>query len=508
MKRTIALLAAAASLGAAAIDYDFEQPALVPAPQKADWRLDACTELDDGFVLRLTCPKDGGQAAAWLAAKVKEAFGISCKVEAPTLAPVENLGPEEYRLLTYKRGVEIRAGGFAGVRWAFMTLRQMVQPKRGTATVQGWICPAAKISDAPAFAFRGMHLCWFPETSAAQIERAIRLAGYYKFNVVVLETWGAFRSEKYPWYGWPDGKMTKQEIARLVALGRDLGVTLVPQLNVYGPATMCRSISGKHATLDLDPTHAPLFEPRNGWNWCLSNPEAIKMIKELAAEMHEAFGNPPYFHVGCDEGCPPTCPKCRAADYNQLFSSLVKELADEFDKRGAGVMMWHDMLLKKSDGQKGARFEGFYCNGDERAEELLDSLPRSVAICDWHYGPARADGKYPTLDYFQAKGFRTITSPACDPSGIAAQAKYAREHGLFGFLVTTWAGFHGRNVPATMLNAAHAAWGGEYPGPKLHQDMTSPCNEHLRQVNWDMGNKDRRNTGFFDEQFPSTTVTW
>ena len=495
MKRTIALLAAAASLGAAAIDYDFEQPALVPAPQKADWRLDACTELDDGFVLCLTCPKDGGQAAAWLAAKVKEAFGISCKVEAPTLAPVENLGPEEYRLLTYKRGVEIRAGGFAGVRWAFMTLRQMVQPKRGTATVQGWICPAAKISDAPAFAFRGMHLCWFPETSAAQIERAIRLAGYYKFNVVVLETWGAFRSEKYPWYGWPDGKMTKQEIARLVALGRDLGVTLVPQLNVFGHATMSRWSSGKHAGLDFHPEHQPVFEPRNGWNWCLSNPEAIKMIKELAAEMHEAFGNPPYFHVGCDEATNPSCPVCRAADYPTLVANAIGEVSKTLKARGARPMMWHDMLLEKG------KWGRFYANG-KNADKLLGLLPREMVICDWFYNDGVSPEGYPTFAHFKKAGFDVLTCPWRSPDGTRAQGKAALEAGATGVLGTTWHHLYGADVEKIFVPTADAAWGG---GARVSDG--SYFATHLRQMGWDMKLVDQRETGWYNEQIPGSTIS-
>ncbi len=501
-----AVLVSAASLFAA--EWDFYEPELAPAPKEAAWKKDVCVRLDETLAVTVETRDDVDAAAAWFGGKLKAAFGVAPKIKALRSAGGAKFDPEEYALSAQPGALVVKAAGLAGVKHAFHTLRQIAIVDRGGVMSRGWIMPAFEIRDKPSIAFRGVHLCWFPEQRVARIEGAIRLAAYYKFNYIVLENWGVWRSEKHPWFGWPDGKMTSAEVKRLVKIAADEGVTLVPQLNVFGHASLSRVRTGNHATLDFAPEYAPLFEPYGGWNWCLSNPAARRTIKELAIELHDLFGRPPYFHIGCDEGCPPTCPKCRAADYNQLFSSLVKELADEFDTRGAGVMMWHDMLLKRADANEGARFEGFYCNGDERAEQLLDSLPRSVAICDWYYGSARKDGKYPTLDYFKAKGFRTITSPACEPSGITAQAKYAREHGMFGFLVTTWAGFHGRNVPATMLNAAHAAWGGAYPGPKLHQDIYSPCNEHWRQIGWDMGNTDRRNTGFFDEQFPSTTVTW
>ena len=66
---------------------------------------------------------------------------------------------------------------------------------------------------------------------------AIRLAALFKFNTVVIEPWGMFKSERHPWWGWPEAKMTKDEVRRLVAVGRDLGVTLVPQIAAFGHAS-------------------------------------------------------------------------------------------------------------------------------------------------------------------------------------------------------------------------------------------------------------------------------
>ena len=58
--------------------------------------------------------------------------------------------------------------------------------------------PALTVEDRPRHAFRAMHVCWLPETEMRTIERQIRLAAYYKFNVVVLESWGVFKSERHP----------------------------------------------------------------------------------------------------------------------------------------------------------------------------------------------------------------------------------------------------------------------------------------------------------------------
>jgi len=482
--------------------FDFFEPVVVPAPKQVRWRLDTCVRLDAETTVALACPD--AAAADWLARHLESAFGFACAIRsaAPGSAP---LAEDGYRLAADPAaGIVVEASALAGVRHAFSTLRQIAFPGRGGLTTSGFILPAFEIEDRPSLAFRGMHYCWFPEHRVQTIERQIRLAAYYKFNYVVLENWGVWRSETCPWFGWPDGEMTSAEIRRLRGIADDLGVTLVPQFNIFGHASLSRVRTGNHATLDFAPQYEPLFEPYSGWNWCLSNPVARETIKTLCLELHDLFACPPFFHVGCDEACPPTCPACRAADYNELFSSLVRELADLFGERDASLLMWHDMLLAQGD----TRWNHFYANGDARADELLDSLPRSTVICDWHYGPARPDGRYPTLDHFAEQGFRVLTCPADELTGIAAQGAYAAEHGLFGFLDTTWTGFRGRTIPAVAPVAANAAWGGKpRQGVPLQQDMTSPVNWHWRQIGWDMKVSDVRDTGFFTEQYPSTTVT-
>ena len=170
------------------------------------------------------------------------------------------------------------ANNIAGVRWARYTLRQLAIAKRGTMKTEGMILPTLSISDSPHLAFRAVHLCWFPETRPAQIERAVRLAALLKFNCAILEPLGTYKSEKHPWRCWPDAPMTKAETRRLVALGKDLGITLIPQINCYGHASYLRSISNKHSALDMHPEYAPLFEP-GGWNWCLSNPETQRVSR-------------------------------------------------------------------------------------------------------------------------------------------------------------------------------------------------------------------------------------
>ncbi len=477
-------------LGAA---FAFEEPRIVPTPAQAEWQLDQCVELKADLPVRVGVEVDAERkvSADWLRKHARSAWDVEWKVESAAVARNgQPFAAEGYELSVKPTGITVSAKNLSGVRYAFQTLRQMAMPKRGTLKVAGWIAPACRISDKPRMAFRGIHLCWFPETEVSLLERCIRLAGYYKMNSVVLETWGTFRSERYPWWGWKDGKMTKKEIRRLKAIADDLGVTLLPQFNIFGHASMSRVLSAKHAIIDLKPEYQPLFEPHRGWNWCLTNPEAQKVMDDLVVEMHEAFGSPPYFHIGCDEADPPSCPTCRAADYVGLISSNITRVAMLLEKRGARTMMWHDMLLKNGEWQQ------FYANAKHGEEKMLGRLPKSVVICDWYYSGVSTNG-YPTFAHFRKAGYDVVTSPWENVKATTVQAKAASEAGALGILGTTWHHVYKRVIGDQFVPCAAGGWG--------TRPETYGFADHWRQMGWDAGVDDYDNCGVVTEQVPSKT---
>ena len=432
----------------------FGQPEIVPKPVRAEFQLGTCVPLAADLPFRVCVEDESARAAAvsWVTAHAKAVFGVNLgDVSAPPPAGPASMADEAYELTVGTNGVTILAKNLAGVRHGFGTLRQMALPQRGTLKVEGWIAPAGKVVDRPRMSFRGIHLCWFPETKVTTIERCIRLAAYYRMNTVVLETWGTFRSERYPWWGWAEGTMTKAEIHRLKAIADDLGVTLVPQFNIYGHASMSRSRSAKHAVIDRHPEYQTLYEP-SGWNWCLTNPEALKVIDGLVVEMHEAFGNPPYFHIGCDEAEAQSCPTCRTHDNTELVAAHITRVARILEGRGARAMMWHDMLLKKGE------WKPFYANATRGEEKMLGRLPKSVVICDWFYGLAQTNG-YPTLTHFRQAGYDVVTSPWENEKGTLAQGKAAAEAGALGILGTTWHHVYKFAISRQFVPCAAAGWG-------------------------------------------------
>ena len=492
----LAVLMAGAAVGEALL---FREPAPVPGVRSLTFKERVEVRIDAAQTVRVTCPD--AAAVGWVRRHLQAWFGFSPRVEAVSAEPTVP-ADEGYRLRADANGVSIEAKTLAGVRYALYTLRQIAERDSSGETVAYYRLPELTIEDAPAMRFRGVHFCWFPEQSAAAIERQIRVAAMLKFNYVVLESWGVFRSARHPWFGWKDGPMTRAALDRLRAAADDLGVTLIPQLNVWGHAAAARSTSGKHAALDVSPERQSLFEPGGGegvsqgacWNWCLSNPAARQVVRDLVEEMHEAFGRPPFFHIGCDEAEKPTCANCRATPYARLVADHIAAIAGMLKARGARTMMWHDMLLLRGD----PRWKGFYANGGEETSRLPTLLPKDIVVCDWYYGGVPESKDYPTLAYFSSEcRFDTLTCPWNNLDGIRAQTRYAGEHGLFGTLCTTWHHFGGMRMAHIMLRSACGAWGGNEKGSGAGAYAVL-----YRQAGWDMGDAagGYRDSGWTDAQ--------
>ena len=442
----------------------------------------------DGCRLEVNCPADG---AVELAAKLARDFwGVEARVAgAQTKALPE--GDDAYAIRIGAAKMSVTAKTLRGVRYAFSTLRQLAESERGVATSSAsFILPCVAIDDAPATAFRGIHLCFFPtpETTYFEIERQIRMAAYCKFNYVVIEPWGALRFPSHPEFSWPGHSVSPGEFGRLVRLAKELGVTPIPQINVFGHAPAARSMNGKHALLDFHPEFAPLFEP-DGWCWCLSNPATRAFLTDIVNDMLDIFGNPPFFHLGCDEAGDGTCALCRRTDYPALLKNHLLYFNDLLKKRGARPMVWHDMFVERGD----KRWTGYVACGTPGTVSILDDLPKDFVICDWryHYRGDDFNGVEPswaTLRHFIDKGFDTLGCPWYEVANTRGFGKAIQKYGAMGMLETTWHIKRSHNFYEEFAVAAWAAWNPESaapeaPGATYHESF----NAHVRQVNHDMG---------------------
>lgn len=351
-----------------------------------------------------------------------------------------------YALKVDASGIAASAVDTAGMRHAWFTLLQLLDADDAANGGLSFAVPHVEIQDWPSMKFRGLHLCIFHETPPHMIERAIRLAAFFKFTHVVLEFWGMLKLDALKELSWPEA-WTKEQAGRLVAIARGMGLEVVPMFNVWGHASGSRIRHGRHVVLDQNPKLAPLFEP-DGWTWCLTNPRAQDTIRRVCDELMEFAGPGQFFHIGCDEAYShATCDSCRKLDRVQLLADHVNKLAAHIEKRGRRALMWGDALLERAKWPG-----GFAANGTPTlpTHEAIDRISRKIVINDWHYD---VKGDIPTLAHFRKHGFETIACPWNSGANIRAMCKAAISNDSLGVLMTTWHHL-ARSIPTLHITAA------------------------------------------------------
>ena len=227
-------------------------------------------------------------------------------------------------------------GDPSGVFYAIQTLIQSCADVKNQAVV----VPCLKITDNPAYSWRGMHLdCSRHFFSKAEIEKYLDYLALYKFNVFhwhltddqgwrieikkypLLTTIGSVRKEtvigknipnaKYD--GKPyDGFYTQDDVKEIVEYARIRHITIVPEVEMPG-----HSLAALSAYPQYSCTGGP-FIPATTWGvfddvYCAGNDSTFSFLENILSEVCDLFpGN--YIHIGGDE-CPKVrwekCPKCQ-----------------------------------------------------------------------------------------------------------------------------------------------------------------------------------------------------
>ncbi|MBO4884458.1 MAG: family 20 glycosylhydrolase, partial [Clostridia bacterium] len=290
---------------------------------------------------------------------------------------------DRYALRVGAEGVCVAAADSSALLDGVKTLVQLICPLELAEGREAFYIAAAEVHDAPAIAFRAIHLCVFPDSKLWTIEKAIHLAGFLKMTHVVLEFWGTFRYECLPGLAWRDRSFSKEELKPLVDLARSYGMEVIPMANHLGHASQARSCYGRHTVLNQNPRLSRLFEP-DGWTWCVSNPDAYRLLADIRAEQMAFCGPGRYFHLGLDEAYSfATCDRCRKRAPSELLAEYVNRLAGGVCAAGRRPIIWHDQLIRRSDFGEG----DIVANGEnQNTADALDALDRRIIIADWQYG--------------------------------------------------------------------------------------------------------------------------
>lgn len=264
-----------------------------------------------GMVADLVSPALEARLAIRDAGPKAVAGTIRLEVEPASARPDEG-----YDLTVARDGIRIAAKTPAGVFYGFQTLRQLMPwsvELRGVRPFPVSV-PAAAVTDAPRFAWRGAMLDVARHFfSPPEVKRYIDLLALYKINRLHLHLTDdqGWRIEIAKWprltavggstevKGGPGGFYTKKEYAGIVAYARDRFVTIVPEIEM---PSHCNAALASYPELNCDGKAPALYTGIEvGFsNFCFDKPITWRFIDEVLGEL-AAMTPGPWLHVGGDE---------------------------------------------------------------------------------------------------------------------------------------------------------------------------------------------------------------
>lgn len=281
---------------------------------------------------------------------------------------------EGYRLEITRRGVEILSRGEAGLFYGLQTLQQLYDH-------YGAELPCLRITDAPRFPYRGLHLDVSRHFFDKEfVKKQLRMMARLKLNRFHwhLTDGAGWRIEidRYPqltdvaawrrgatWQQWRDGGhrycrrddpeasggyYTKADIREVVALADSLHITVIPEIEM--PAH-------SEEVLAVYPELSCTGKPYATGDFCIGNEATFEFLEHVLTEVMELFPSE-WIHIGGDE-CPKQfwkeCPHCQRKitelgfdreenPEERLQGWFMREVSNYLGSRGRHIIGWDEIL--------------------------------------------------------------------------------------------------------------------------------------------------------------------
>lgn len=358
--------------------------------------------------------------------------------EAPGAWPVQtetgDLPPEGYRL-DFGETVTLTHADEAGLRHGLIALAQMAHAARTDARFR---LPArGHIADHPRHAWRGSHLDVARNfMEAGRVSRFIDILAWHRMTHLhwhlsddegyrlpserfpELSTMGATRGTEGalpPQYadgpGGQSGHYSREEVDALVAQASELGVTVIPEIDMPGHVTAILAAIPelRDPEEEVDSYRSVQGYPNNALNPALER--TYEVVGHLLDELCEMFPGP-VLHIGGDE--------VDHASWSR--SPAAQRLAEEKGIDGAMGLQSH--FLRRV--QKMVHERGRIMGGWDECAEGGGIEPERTLLCAWQ--------KVETTAKLMSEGYDVIATPG--------QAYYLDMVEAAGWDVagTSWAG--------------------------------------------------------------------
>lgn len=430
--------------------------ALFPAPRNFEPTTGSCTLKTK----ELRCAPDISKIVACfitaagldLCALPDEELPSNSLVLGPGQTPKRSLLPEihAYSMEIAPDHISLCATDIGGLHAGLQSLWQLLAAPSPL--------PCGRLADAPVLQTRSFQidLGRQPET-LTELKRLLRQQALRHYNECQLYLENSIKLPAFGHAADPDG-LTPDEFSELQQFGADLGIDVVPSLNLLGH--MEKLFANPQLAHLRETAHGPRHpdQPFSG-DICPELPEARALVSRIIDEIC-ATSQSPKLMVGLDE-----CwtlgshPATRALlDENQgagpVFARYIQFLHQQVsDRHQRNMWMWDDML--------------FYHLG------AIDQIPRDIGMAIWHYTPIAHTPAYSFRNWRRIDALGELTGrghPAmlcCCPESaqITTMMRYAEGRPLQGILAVEWEGYDRVQEQLVFKRALAAAvlWTGVEP---------------------------------------------
>ena len=275
------------------------------------------------------------------------------------------------------------------------------------------------------------------------VEKVLAPAGV---NVLVLEIGYNYEYKSHPEL-IQTKFLTKADVRDFVGFCRARGIRVIPQFNCLGHQgwrNTLYSLLTQYREFEEPPEDTPsgkrYFYKRS---WCPLHPQINKIVFALMDELIDAF-EADAFHVGMDEVmviASSRCERCKDKSPAEVFAKAVNDYHEHLvDKKKLTMLMWGDRMVNGEllYGPSYAAYGRCAGNTKHGIAPAVDLIPKDIIICDWHYAKLP---DYPSVRYFQEKGFRVWPASHANAAGTKALIACARRNAddrMLGHLCTSW----------------------------------------------------------------------
>lgn len=360
-------------------ELDYQKVVLWPEPQV--WEPGNRRETLPGALTLRTSGEGDRFPAEHLAEKLESRYGIRARQSRGNAAAVRleyveaGVKPEGFVLDVDASGMHLTASTSRGMYYAVRALLDLIRqssfgkPEAGVLHVHCEDWPDVPIRAYTEFFISERYHSTPLAVDAFQKHIYDQIAGG-RYNLYIMMIEEMVRYDSHPELA-PARCFTKAELKEIVDFARKHYVDVAPGWNTPG-----------HAGWLVQHAHPELREDGDRQTLCTSNPEGMRILKDVAGELLDLF-RPRYFHMGGDEVThgwnripERTCKLCAGKPRNQLLLEHWGELARFFEKHGVRPILHDDMLSVRWNG------------GDPyHVAEILPRLPRNLIINTWGSPP-------------------------------------------------------------------------------------------------------------------------